>query len=243
MDPVPTHYIDRDGAALAYQVVGEGPVDVVNVMEIVFHADLCWTDPDIHHLFERGASYSRTAYFQRRGFGLSDRITYSPTVEQQADDVLAVMDAIGMRQAILVGTLGHVRCRWRSSRLAHPSESAASSCSTRSPRVPSRRERCTVGPEAEVTPYIEGYREAFANWGSGRDDRHVGPGPGNRLQPAADGAAGAIVGHAGVRSGLLRVDPQARHPGRAQVGSGAHRVLRVPTNTVAGSSCRATWPS
>src|SRR5688572_5775278 len=106
MDPVPTRYIDRDSAALAYQVVGEGPVDVVNFMEMVFHADLMWTDPDLHHIFERGASYSRTVYFQRRGFGLSDRITYTPTVEQQADDVLAVMDAIGMRRAILTGALG-----------------------------------------------------------------------------------------------------------------------------------------
>ena len=56
MDPVPTHYVDRDGAALAYQVVGEGPVDVVNVLELVFHTDLCWTDPDIHYVFERGAT-------------------------------------------------------------------------------------------------------------------------------------------------------------------------------------------
>src|SRR5688500_2956179 len=106
MDPVPTHYIDRDGAALDYQVVGEGPADVVNVMELVLHLDLCWTDPDIHHNFERLAGFSRTVLMQRRGVGLSDRITYMPTVEQQADDVLAVMDAVGMDRATLVGTFG-----------------------------------------------------------------------------------------------------------------------------------------
>ena len=103
MDPAPTHYLDRDGAALAYQVVGEGPVDVVAAYEIGMHLDLCWTDPDIHRNYERLAGFSRFACFQPRGFGLSDRITYSPTIEQQADDILAVMDAVGMRRATLMG--------------------------------------------------------------------------------------------------------------------------------------------
>ena len=103
MDPAPTHYLDRDGAALAYQVVGNGPVDVVAAYEIGMHLDLCWTDPDIHHNYERLAAFSRFACFQPRGFGLSDRITYTPTIEQEADDILAVMDAIGMRQATLMG--------------------------------------------------------------------------------------------------------------------------------------------
>src|SRR5688500_16166993 len=101
MDPVPTQYIDRDGAALAYQVVGEGAADVVFFAEIFQHLDLAWTDPDLHHNFEHGATYSRAVYFQRRGLGLSDQIGYTPTLEQQADDVLAVMDAVGMRSATL----------------------------------------------------------------------------------------------------------------------------------------------
>src|SRR5688500_16450033 len=103
MDPVPTQYIDRDGAALAYQVVGDGPVDVVAFYEINMHLDLFWTDPDIHHIFERGAAVARTAYVQRRGFGLSDRVSYIPTLEQQADDILAIMDEVGMRSATLIG--------------------------------------------------------------------------------------------------------------------------------------------
>ena len=103
MDPVPTHYVDRDGAALAYQVVGDGPADVVGVYEIGMHLDLCWTDPDIHRNYERLAAFSRFACFQPRGFGLSDQLTYTPTVEQQSDDILAVMDAVGMRRATLMG--------------------------------------------------------------------------------------------------------------------------------------------
>ena len=103
MDPVPTHYLDRDGAALAYQVIGEGSADVVAVYELGMHLDLCWTDPDIHRNYERLAGFSRFACFQPRGFGLSDQISYTPTIEQQADDVLAVMDAVGMRRATLMG--------------------------------------------------------------------------------------------------------------------------------------------
>lgn len=103
MDPAPTHYLDRDGAALAYQVVGEGPVDIVCAYEIGMHLDLCWTDPDIHRNYERVAGFSRFACFQPRGFGLSEQITYTPTIEQQADDILAVMDTVGMRRATLMG--------------------------------------------------------------------------------------------------------------------------------------------
>ena len=166
MDPVPTHYIDRDGAALAYQVVGEGPVDVVNFLEMLFHLDLCWTDPDIHHVFERSAGYSRTVYFQRRGIGLSDRITYIPTVEQQADDVLAIMDAIGMRRAVLVGTFGtcgalalvaarapeRVRALVLYNPVAHGLETTG---------------ELHGWTEAELTSFLEVCRHAVANWGSG----------------------------------------------------------------------------
>jgi class 3 adenylate cyclase len=103
VDPAATQYVDRDGAALAYQVVGGGPPDLVVHLEIVQHLDLCWTDPHVHHNFERVAALGRAVLFQRRGFGLSDPVSYVPTLEQQADDVLAVMDAAGMDRAYLYG--------------------------------------------------------------------------------------------------------------------------------------------
>jgi class 3 adenylate cyclase/pimeloyl-ACP methyl ester carboxylesterase len=105
MDPAPTHYVDRDGAALAYQVIGDGPADIVAAFELGMHLDLCWTDPDIHRNYERLAGFSRFACFQPRGFGLSETISYTPTIEQQADDILAVMDAVGMRRATLMGVI------------------------------------------------------------------------------------------------------------------------------------------
>jgi class 3 adenylate cyclase len=104
MDPAPTQYVDRDGAALAYQVVGDGPANLVVHLEIVQHLDLCWTDPHVHRNFERVARLGRAAIFQRRGFGLSEPVPYVPTLEQQAEDVLAVMDAAGMDHAFLFGT-------------------------------------------------------------------------------------------------------------------------------------------
>lgn len=105
MDAPEAQYVERDGAQLAYQVVGEGSVDVLVVGETAQHFDLCWTDPYIHEVFERGAAFSRTVYMQPRGFGLSERIRYTPTLEQHAGDILAVMDAVAMRAATLVGVL------------------------------------------------------------------------------------------------------------------------------------------
>lgn len=102
---MPTQYIDRDGAAMAYQVVGHGPPDVVHFYEVFHHLDLQLMDPDINHNVERMARFARTVYFQRRGLGLSEQVSYTPTLEQQADDVLAIMDEVGMRRATLVGWL------------------------------------------------------------------------------------------------------------------------------------------
>ncbi|WP_194150303.1 alpha/beta fold hydrolase [Prescottella subtropica] len=105
MYPPGTRYVERDGHALAYQVVGDGgdhAVDVVVFLEIGLHPDLLWTDPHIHYVFERAATFCRMVYFQRRGFGLSDPVDHVPTLEEQADDVWAVMDAVGMRRATLV---------------------------------------------------------------------------------------------------------------------------------------------
>jgi len=103
VDPAPTRYVERDGAALAYQVIGDGPTDIVVHLEVIQHLDLCWTDPHVHHNFERLARLGRAVVFQRRGIGLSEPVPYVPTLEQQADDVLAVMDAVGMERALLYG--------------------------------------------------------------------------------------------------------------------------------------------
>ncbi|MEO6472237.1 MAG: adenylate/guanylate cyclase domain-containing protein [Aeromicrobium sp.] len=166
MDPVATRYIDREGAALAYQVVGRGPVDVVAFLECVMHLDLAWTDPDMHHLYERGATYSRTVYFQRRGFGLSDRVPYTPTVEQQADDVLAIMDAVGMRRATLVGLFGTCGALALVAAKTPERVSGLIFVNPTSQGVQSSEE-LHGWTEAEATKFAEGYLHAVTNWGSG----------------------------------------------------------------------------
>jgi class 3 adenylate cyclase/pimeloyl-ACP methyl ester carboxylesterase len=103
VDPAPTQYVDREGSALAYQVIGDGPADVVWHLDTIQHMDLSWVDPHSHANLERSSRFARAALFQRRGVGLSEPVAYVPTLEQQADDVLAVADACGMAKPLLVG--------------------------------------------------------------------------------------------------------------------------------------------
>ena len=168
MDPVPTQYIHRDGAALAYQVIGDGPVDVVNFWEMFQHLDLCWTDPDTHHyLFERGAGFSRAIYFQRRGFGLSDRVAYVPSLEQQAEDVLALMDAAGMQRATLVGATTTCGPLSMVAATAPERVEALVLVTPLSFRRAPGAEDPPGWPEGGLAEYLERYHHAFANWGSG----------------------------------------------------------------------------
>ncbi|MGH3368149.1 MAG: adenylate/guanylate cyclase domain-containing protein, partial [Nocardioidaceae bacterium] len=166
MDPVQTQYVDRDGAALAYQVVGDGPVDVVYFQELVLHLGLFWTDPDLHGNLERGAHYSRSVYFQRRGFGLSDQISYTPTFEQLADDVLAVMDEVGMEHATLVGQLGTCGAQAMVAAKAPERVNGLVLVNPLAQGVLSKDE-LHGWTEAESAAYADGYRRAFSHWGSG----------------------------------------------------------------------------
>ena len=104
--PLPeTRYAQNGEVNIAYQVIGNGPVDVVFVMGWVSHLEYFWK----HHLFasflERLSSFSRLILFDKRGTGLSDRvpIEHLPTLEQRMEDVHAVMDAVGSKRAVLVG--------------------------------------------------------------------------------------------------------------------------------------------
>jgi class 3 adenylate cyclase/alpha-beta hydrolase superfamily lysophospholipase len=96
MERPQTRYVDVGGAEVAYQVVGDGPPDVVYVAG-VGHVDLRWDDPVYAAFLERLASFSRLILFDRRGMGASDAIadTSMPTWEDWADDVRAVLDGGG----------------------------------------------------------------------------------------------------------------------------------------------------
>src|SRR4051812_4058209 len=90
---------------IAYQVIGDGPIDLVFVMGWVSNIDEFWTEPQLAGFLERLAKFSRLIIFDKRGTGLSDRVDVHqlPTIEQRMDDVRAVMDAAGSQQAALLG--------------------------------------------------------------------------------------------------------------------------------------------
>ena len=106
--PPRVRYAKRGGFNLAYQVVGDGPVDLVLAPGWATHLDLAWEVPGLARFLRRLASIGRLVLFDERGAGLSDRVAPDapPTLEERTDDLLAVLDAAGSQQAVLFGTLG-----------------------------------------------------------------------------------------------------------------------------------------
>src|SRR4051812_29831738 len=103
--PAETHYAKSGDVNVAYQAVGDGPVDLVFVLGWVSHIEYLWQEPGVAAFLRRLASFSRLILFDKRGTGLSDRVPNSelPTLEQRMDDVRAVMDAVGSERAALLG--------------------------------------------------------------------------------------------------------------------------------------------
>jgi pimeloyl-ACP methyl ester carboxylesterase len=100
---VETRYAQSGDVSIAYQVIGEGGLDVVLVPGAFTHLEHLQLEPRVVHLNQRLASFSRLITFDKRGTGLSDRTVAIPTLEQRMDDVRAVMDAVGSERAALFG--------------------------------------------------------------------------------------------------------------------------------------------
>ncbi len=98
-----TRYARSGDVHIAYQTVGGGPIDVVFVQGFISNLEVQWEEPGLTHLFNRLSGFSRLIVFDKRGSGLSDRVSDMPDVETRMDDVRAVMDAAGSRQAVLIG--------------------------------------------------------------------------------------------------------------------------------------------
>lgn len=98
-----TRYAKSGEVHLAYQVFGEGAFDLVFVPGFISHVDHAWDDPNSADFLRRLASFSRVICFDKRGTGLSDRVSEMPTLEQRMDDVRVVMDAVGSERAALLG--------------------------------------------------------------------------------------------------------------------------------------------
>ncbi|MBL8550731.1 MAG: alpha/beta fold hydrolase [Hyphomonadaceae bacterium] len=98
-----TRFARSGDVNIAYQVLGEGPVDLLLVPGLVSHVETSHEVRGYTAFLRRLARFARLATFDKRGQGLSDRVSGAPTLEERADDVRAVMDAIGMRRAAVLG--------------------------------------------------------------------------------------------------------------------------------------------
>jgi pimeloyl-ACP methyl ester carboxylesterase len=98
-----TQYARSGDVSIAYQVVGEGPIDLVLGLGFATHLEIEWEAPTFARFCDRLSSFSRLILFDKRGTGLSDPVTEAPTLEQRVDDVRAVMDAAGSERAAFFG--------------------------------------------------------------------------------------------------------------------------------------------
>jgi class 3 adenylate cyclase len=98
-------YAKSGDLSIAYIVEGDGPVDLVWVPPWVSQVEYLWSEPGLERVMQRLTRFARVITFDRRGSGLSDPLWGAPTLEDQMDDVLAVMDAAGSEHAAVAGTL------------------------------------------------------------------------------------------------------------------------------------------
>jgi pimeloyl-ACP methyl ester carboxylesterase len=105
VDRPETRYTKSGDVNIAYQVVGEGPFDLIWVPGWISNVEESWEVPEYAHFLQRLSSFSRLILFDKRGTGLSDRVSNEllPTLEQRMDDVRAVLDATGSERAAVFG--------------------------------------------------------------------------------------------------------------------------------------------
>jgi pimeloyl-ACP methyl ester carboxylesterase/DNA-binding winged helix-turn-helix (wHTH) protein len=145
------HYARSGDVNIAYQVVGDGPLDLVFVMGWVSHLEYFWKEPSFARFLLRLASFSRLILLDKRGTGLSDRVAELPTLEQRMDDVRAVMDAVGSPRAALLGV-----------------SEGGPMCSLFAATYPERTEALVM-----IGSYAKRVREADYPWGTTREEREA----------------------------------------------------------------------
>ena len=98
-----TSYAPCGDLSLAYQVFGDGPIELVFVGPVISHVELCWTMPEFKAFFEQLATFCRVALFDKAGVGLSDPVPKVRTLDDRAAEIEAVMDTVGFEKAVLFG--------------------------------------------------------------------------------------------------------------------------------------------
>jgi pimeloyl-ACP methyl ester carboxylesterase len=91
-----THYAKSGDVHIAYQVFGDGPINLILAPYFVSNIEVYWEHPAVARWLLRLASFARVAVFDKRGTGMSDRVAELPGLDQRMDDLRAVMDAANM---------------------------------------------------------------------------------------------------------------------------------------------------
>ena len=178
--PPETRYARSGEVHIAYQVVGDGPIDLLWIPTWIWQVEHIWEDPIAAKLLNRLGSFSRMIMFDRRGLGLSDPRPGggAPTLEEQMDDVVAVMDAVGSEQAAVVAMLdaGAMAALFAAT---HPERTRALVLFEAQPRTTWAPDYDWAMTPEERQEYLELLRE---DWGSGARVLSVTAGDDPRLR-------------------------------------------------------------
>ena len=104
MEQPDIEYAKSGDVSIAYQVIGDGPIDVL-LVPFLNNLEYAWAHPLWPRVYERLAAFSRVIMFDKRGTGLSDRFSELPTLEVRMDDLRAVLDDIGSERTALLGSM------------------------------------------------------------------------------------------------------------------------------------------
>jgi class 3 adenylate cyclase len=158
-----TRYARSGDIHIAYQTYGDGPIDLLWVPTWIWQGEHVWDEPGVARLFRRIATFSRLITFDRRGSGMSDPVAGAPTLEEQMDDVVAVLDAVGSEQAAVFAQLeaGSMASLFAAT---HPERTSALILYESMPRL-------TRAPDYEWPPSAEEREEWIGvigeTWGTG----------------------------------------------------------------------------
>jgi pimeloyl-ACP methyl ester carboxylesterase len=179
----PIRYARSGDVQIAYQVTGDGPLDVIWAPSTVSHLDLMWEFPVFRRAIEMWGEVARFVRFDKRGTGLSDRPAGAATLEERSDDIRAVLDAVGLERAVVFGSSegGQMACMFAAMNPERVSVLALWGTLARWARTPDHPWGLTDEEEAELLAEIE------QNWPSERYLRGWGAGLGDDVDPEVFG--------------------------------------------------------